>query len=339
MHSQTTTLLWVVLALTAASIEPILIKMGYRAQANPWQLLALKNIVAAIVMFFLSSGQLKAIPAIFGKSSMDSSKSTDEPNSAGVPRYSATTPFWILVISLLLCSTNVFMLFALQRISAVEFITVTTTTPLAVALVNMYFGNDSRGKMFWFGLIFAIVGVILSIRPGGLSIDLVGLGLALAAVLSSTTYRLRAERLLKTLDSRLLSFCLFAVNGAVALVILPFTGAINSAILVYCLWMGAAAALANLAFIAAIKDLGATRMSIINLIQRPLVVAGAAIALNEHCTITQWLGIAMVLGGVQMAQVRPVKPAKQDPLVVDDEVNTPNFALDDETKVPDEVKS
>ena len=40
----------VLLALLAASIEPILVKLGYRGAVTPLHLLVLKNVVAALVI-------------------------------------------------------------------------------------------------------------------------------------------------------------------------------------------------------------------------------------------------------------------------------------------------
>lgn len=318
MPSTSVTLFWVLLALTAASIEPILIKMGYRVQADPFQLLALKNIVSCIVMLALSTDQWKRVPYTFFAVKEDIAKG---PVAKSLADPKAVEPgsdsgFFLplALAAFLLCGTNILMLLSLQSITAVEFITVTSTTPLAVALLNLLFKNDARGKTFWLGLFASIVGVILSIRPEGLVVNVLGLSLALGAVVSSTTYRISVERILKHVDARLVSLCMFLINGAMALIILPFTGAINLAVLPYCLWMGMAAALANLAFISAIKALGATRMSIINLIQRPLVVVGAAVILNETCTVSQWIGVALVLIGVQWAQVRPVKIAQPEPV-------------------------
>ena len=50
-------------------------------------------------------------------------------------------------------------------------------------------------------------------------------------------------------------------------------------------------------------------MSVINLVQRPLVVLIAAIALKEALSWPQILGFALVMIGVQMAQVKPIKAA------------------------------
>lgn len=285
--SSLSTSAWVILALTAASIEPILIKLGFQAQATPVQLLVLKNLVAALVMLLLVRGWKRPANASFAS---------------------------LLTVSLLLFTTNALCIFSLTKLSAVELITIITSTPVAVALVNCIRRHDSRGKLFWFGLAAALIGVLLSLQTtAGVSastnsLSVLGVVFALAAVLSSTTYRIKIESILRQADPRLVSLNIFVINALVSFCLLPWLGSIsqiNAAILPFAAWMGVAAALANLAFIAAIKDLGATRMSVINLIQRPMIIIIAAFVLRESLGWPQVLGFVLVMLGVQMAQVKP----------------------------------
>ncbi|MFA7340700.1 MAG: DMT family transporter [Candidatus Obscuribacterales bacterium] len=279
---------WVLLALTAASIEPILIKLGFQAQATPVQLLVLKNLVAAAVMLLLVRGWKRPAAVSFAS---------------------------LLTVSLLLFATNAFCIFALTKLTAVELITIITSTPVVVALVNCFRRHDSRGKLFWFGLAAALVGVLLSLQTAAgavlstaSSLNVLGVICALAAVLSSTTYRIKIESILRQADPRLVSLNIFVINALVSLCLVPWLGPIdqiNQGILPFAVWMGVAAALANLAFIAAIKDLGATRMSVINLIQRPMIIIIAAFVLRESLGWPQVLGFVLVMLGVQMAQVKP----------------------------------
>ena len=279
---------WVILALTAASIEPILIKLGFQAQATPVQLLVLKNLVAASVMLLLVRGWKRP---------------------AGVSFTS------LLTVSLLLFATNAFCIFALTKLTAVELITIITSTPVVVALVNCLRRHDSRGKLFWFGLAAALGGVLLSLQQAAgassspaSSLSAIGVIFALAAVISSTTYRIKIESVLRHADPRLVSLNIFVINALVSLCLIPCLGPIdqiNQGMLPFAVWMGVAAALANFAFVAAIKDLGATRMSVINLIQRPMIIIIAAFVLKESLGWPQVLGFVLVMLGVQMAQVKP----------------------------------
>ncbi len=287
-QSQISTAAWVMLALTAASVEPILIKLGFQAQATPLQLLILKNLVAALTMLVLVRGWQRPREVKFSS---------------------------VITVSLLLFATNAFCLFALTKLTAVELITIITSTPAVVALANCLRRHDHRGRWFWPGLAASLVGVALSLQSGlpgsSFSVNLVGAIMALAAVLSSTVYRIKIETILRQVDPRVMSLNIFVVNGVVSLLLTPWLGAVNPSVIPFVLWMGVAGALANLAFIAAIKALGATRISIINLIQRPLVVLIAAVVLKEALGWPQVLGFILVMLGVQMAQVMPrVEPEK-----------------------------
>lgn len=274
---------WVILALTAASVEPVLIKLGFQAQATPVQLLVLKNLISAVVMLALVR------------------------NFKRVEQVSLPA---IVTVSLLLFSVNAFCLFALTSLSAVELITIITSTPAAVALVNCFRKRDSRGRLFWVGLLASLAGVFLSLQINLVnfsahSLNLIGVIFALAAVACSTTYRVKIETILKKADPKFVSLNIFVINAFVSLLLVPTMGPVSASIIPYTLWMGIAAALANLAFISAIKQLGATRMSVINLIQRPLIVVVAAFVLHEPLGFAQIVGFALVMLGVQMAQVKP----------------------------------
>jgi drug/metabolite transporter (DMT)-like permease len=288
MPRQQATIGWVLLALTAASIEPVLVKLGFQLQATPLQLLVLKNMVGAAVMFLIMRGW-----------------------TAGWSKLKHARSGEMLIVSLLLTGTNALTMVALTRLSAVELITIITTTPLMVALVNLMRRRDNHGRFFWPGLTAAIAGVILSLQLNSVSFNFFGAAFALAAVLSSTVYRVRIENILGRIDAPVVSLNIFVINGVVSLALLPFIGVLQQAtqITPYILWMGAAGAIANLAFIAAVKELGATRMSVINLVQRPLVLLIAAVTLKEMLSWQQILGFALVLAGVQLAQVKPRRTA------------------------------
>lgn len=284
MPKHYSTICWVLLALTAASIEPVLVKLGFQLRATPLQLLVLKNIVGACAMLLLMRGW-----------------------SGSKPKFAHLKKAEMIVVSLLLTGTSALTMMALTRLSAVELITIVTTTPVMVALVNLYRRRDEHGRFFWPGLGASIGGVFLSLQINSFSVNLLGTAFALGAVLSSTLYRIRIENVLSKIDAPLVSLNIFVINGILSLLCLPFIGPVQQAgqIAPYIVWMGAAAAIANLAFIAAVKELGATRMSVINLVQRPLVLLIAAITLKEMLSWQQILGFAMVLAGVQLARVKP----------------------------------
>lgn len=277
--------IWLLLALTAASIEPIVVKLGYQTGVTPLQFLVLRNIFAAIVILILT-------------------------------RISGWRWRWIglqqlrLVasVSVLLLATNGLVLYALKHVSAVIVVTAMTTTPAFVAIVNQIRGRDLLGWRFWGGFLACFFGVLLTINIFDAQTSTIhGLGIAALAlaVTCSTTYRTRMEVVTAAIEPREVSIYIFAINAAlVSIVIWPWLDAIPVAAVPTSAWLGAAAALANLAFLSAIKLVGSTRMSIFDMLQRPLVIIAAAFILDEPFTLLQGLGIVLVLFGVQAAKVK-----------------------------------
>jgi drug/metabolite transporter (DMT)-like permease len=68
-------------------------------------------------------------------------------------------------------------------------------------------------------------------------------------------------------------------------------------------WIGFTASIANVAFLLLLSLLGSTRVSIVYMLQRPLVVLLAAPILHEPLHWYQILGIALVFYGVHLAKV------------------------------------
>lgn len=282
--------IWVLVALFAASIEPIVVKLGYRGSLSPWQALAYKNIVAAFVIMLLTR----------------SWSSITKDNLLRV-----------FPVSLLLMCTYGLVLFALKFTSVVTVVTLISTTPAFVALVNHKKGRDTLTPKFWFGFALCFLGVLLTVDAvslGAHQVSLVGVLCLVGAVISSTTYRTTIEHVTQTVPPKHLSTNIFFINGILSAVfILPWCGALTLQEFGLTTWMGVAAAVANFAFLTAIHLVGSTRMSIFDMLQRPLVIVFAAIILDEPFIPIQILGVVLVLLGIQMAKVqRKVKSDKSD---------------------------
>lgn len=278
---------WLFAAIVAASVEPVLVKVGYRAHATPWQLLVVKNLVAAAVIVPLT----RRLPWI---------------GVAGVLR--------VARVSVLLLCTNALSLLALTRIPAVTQMTVVAVTPALVALVSERRGRVALGGRFWVGFALCFAGLLLTIdalRPGALRADAAGLAFALGAVVSSTVYRTTLEDLTPILPPPVVSTWAFLINAALALTLIaPWAGLPARTAWAVGGWIGLAGAVANVAFIEALHRTGAARLSVFTLLQRPLVMVVAAVALHEPMRALQVVGVAAVLAGVRLAQ--PVKKIKRD---------------------------
>jgi drug/metabolite transporter (DMT)-like permease len=104
-----------------------------------------------------------------------------------------------------------------------------------------------------------------------------------------------------------MSSWIYLVHGVLALVLLaPFVGMPSSAAWSAGCWTGVAAAVSNVAFVAALAGLGAARASVVMLLQRPIIVIAAALVLAEPLGIEECVGITLVVAGVALS-----KPAQK----------------------------
>jgi drug/metabolite transporter (DMT)-like permease len=264
--------------LLAASLEPVLARHGYRYGVDPWQLLHLKSVVACAVML---------------------------PFSGCLARLHGAQLGGVAQAALLLLFTNTCLLLAVQRLSAATVVTLLSLTPALVALTSQRRGRDRLSPRFWPGLGCCLAGVALSVGAAhdSLTGDAWGLALVTLAVLSSAAYRTRLEEL--CVPPLLMSTGIFWIHGLLAGACLrPWLSPLPPAAWPIGVWLGVAAALANLGFVFAIRQVGATTMSVFNLLQRPLVVILASLTLGEPLSGPQWLGAGLVLAGVRTAQVQ-----------------------------------
>ncbi len=273
-------------ALLAASIEPIIVKFGFRGNLSPWHLFVLKSVFASLLCALVCF--------VFRFKIADRAQLKK-----------------LAVSSFLLIGTNLFTMFALYYISAVTVITVVTTTPALVAVLNQRLGREELDKLFWPGFWLSFLGVILSIELSQFMVQPLGLVLMFGAVVTSSFYRVQMEKLTDEINPAVASACTMAVGAVFSLlVILPFNANMPANAWYFGVWIGIAAGLANIAFLYAISSVGATRLSVITMLQRPLLILAAALVLKEPVTMPQIIGIVLVLAGTQMARVKRFKAAE-----------------------------
>lgn len=277
--------LWITLALLIGAAEPILAKYGLRGAVSPLQIFAVRNIVAALVL----------APA-FSRGEILTQKSWTK----------------IIPVSLLLMTTGLCTLVALKFLSAVTVITVVTTTPAVVALINQRLGRDVLAPKFWMGFCLAFVGVIISLEWDSFKVNPLGLVAVLVAVVTSSLYRVRMEDISEEFTPLIASTLSFGLIGVISgLFLFPFLAPLPSHSLPIATAIGVCAALANVAFITALNRVGATRLSIVAMVQRPLLIAAAALILREQPTLLQLFGIALVVIGMSYAKVTRVSKTGQ----------------------------
>ena len=256
------------LTLLAASLEPVLAKLGYAWGVDPWQLLYLKSLMGALLV----------IPLLL----------RHRPAARAVPA------------ALLLLLTSACLLWAVRRLPAATVVTLASTTPAFVVLLN----REKTTIPFWSGLLACLVGVVLSLGWDiqANSLDMLGLLFVAVAIASSSLYRTMLQTTAGALSFWQVSTTLFLVHGLLAVLAGPCLRPIPAGGYLLGLWLGVAGVAANLSFVYAVQLLGATRMSVFNLLQRPLVIVAAALLLGETLSLWQWLGVLLVLAGVRLAQ-------------------------------------
>jgi drug/metabolite transporter (DMT)-like permease len=284
---------WITLAMVSGALEPVLAKYAYRNGLEPLSLFVIRNVVAGLALAPILVSGMKANRFCF---------------------------FPLIQVSVLLMVTGLCTLLALSSMAAVTVITVVTTTPAIVALINQKLGRDKLAKTFWFGFTLCFIGVVLSLDLASFAGNLQGLAFVFIAVLTSSFYRVRMEQITDKVSPAWASAACFALIGLFSSVFfcgskltrvsVPFPALLN---LPWCLAIGVAAAFANLSFVTALNQVGSTRISIISMLQRPLLIAFTALALQERPTVIQIVGIVLVMIGMNYAKVTRISEEAEVP--------------------------
>ncbi|MEI6531677.1 MAG: DMT family transporter [Chlamydiota bacterium] len=270
----------VIISLLAASAEPLLVKIGFQRGYSLLSMLFFRNIIACLTaLLFVRKG--------------------------GLPQLSSLIK--IFPLALLLFTVNACILFSLQFMTISSILIIIATTPLFVALTNQFLGRDLLQKFFWIGLGVSFIGICLSvgIMEGLPAFPKQGFLALLLAILCSTTYRVYMESVAKKIPPVQISFCIFSINGLLTVACVPFfKESLNWEALSIATWTGIAAVLANIAFISSVKLIGATRMSIMDMLQRPLIMIAAIFILEEYLTMMQITGCVLTLAGTQLTRIK-----------------------------------
>lgn len=271
---------WITAALIAASIEPIVAKFAYQGNVDAIQLIVLKNILGALFM----------VPIL---------RNWKQASHSGLKE--------IAPAGLLLFATNSLTLFSLKTLSVVLLITIVTCVPAFVALLNNILGRDSLSPKFWIGFVMCFLGVVLTLEYQDISVNFAGILCALGAAISSSVYRVRIEILCERHSVPVAASLSYFIQGLITLLFLPWALPLGKNALLFGTWIGISAALANLAFVFALNMVGSTRISVLTMVQRPLLIIAAALTLHESVTLVQGIGIVLVMVGIQLAHVKRLK--------------------------------
>ena len=280
--------LWIVAALVLGAAEPIIVKYGYRGALEPIKFFLIRNLIGGLVLLPVFLYFNKRFPS-------------------DLQLLKRVIPIAVLLMTTALCT-----ILALRNLSAITVLTIVTTTPALVALINQKLGRDILGKQFWLGFALCFAGVILSMPLGeSFSGDWIGAIAVFVAIFSSSFYRVKMDEITRDHNSIYISAYCFVILGLLSIIGLPYAlafmpsnGTITAHDLGYGVVVGICAALANIAFIKALSLVGSTRISIITMIQRPALLLIVALILREMPTWLQGIGIAFVIIGMNFAKVK-----------------------------------
>ena len=271
----------IVMMLALSAVEPIVVKWGLGSQPAPLALFLMRSVFCGCLSlpFCLHSRKVWAA----GKAGLGG---------------------WITFFYLL---TYLAMYYALTMVSAVWVVTFVAMTPVLVATLDICLGRVRAARGFWWGLAAAVLGVLITVDAKQVfdsQVTWVGLGLCGVVAVSAGLYRLCLERITQAVPPMAVSSFLFLANGVLTA---PFlVGQYQNTSWRMGLFLAAVAVAANYCFVFAVRELGATRLSVVVLLQRPLAVVAAFVVLKEPFRWDQVLGIVLVLLGVYAARVEKV---------------------------------
>ena len=283
----------IVLAVFSASIEPIIIKIGYNSfkNINPFEIIVVKNLVSFIIFFiitFFNYFITKSFKFLRMRDILDISK-----------------------VSFLILFTTSMSIISLKFIPAIIMLTIYSITPLFVGLTNSLIKkSESVSLKFFFGFILAFIGVSLTIGVYDLLFNLnwkmnfLGVFFAFLGVLSSTIYRTTLDYLTHKYTPFVVSNYIFLINGLIILLfIFPFVFKnlkLGSVLVGF--YGGISGSIANIAFLYALSILGSTNVSLLNMLNQPTVILLSAFILKEKLTVFQIIGIFLTILGITIAK-------------------------------------
>ncbi len=196
----------------------------------------------------------------------------------------------LALLAFLLFCTNGLILLSLTLVPAVVVMTLVTTTPALVAIINSALGRDKLTAKFWAGFGLCLLGVILMLEVKSLAGNPLGILAVLAAVVTSSIYRVQMETACKAMNPLVVSSYQFPFNVLLCVPLMFITPTIGpEAIKVGAIVPAPPQLWHNVAFFSAMALIGSTRVSIISLLQRPLLqtlmpVPDASLPAVEICS-------------------------------------------------------
>jgi len=219
---------------------------------------------------------------------------------------------WRAVITFGICQNALYLglfFMAMTRIEASLASIIASAMPLIVGLASALFFEERLGKLGWIGLIagFAGVALIMGARLAG-GIDLTGIILCLIGVTALAIAALTV-RATSSKGNVLMVVGLQMLIGSVALLIpalifetpsFTWTGSLLAAFSYTVLIPGI---VATIIWFLLVERIGATRASTFHFLNPFFGVAIAAVILGEELTLTDVVGVLIVMAGIFAVQI------------------------------------
>lgn len=284
---------FILLSIFLASMEPIIVKIGYGTiKADPLSIILFKNLVAGVVIIPLTTllgSKFKVL------SFRDILK--------------------ICRVSLLLLFTTSMIIISLKYIPAYVMLTIFTSTPAFVTIINSLKGKERVDFIFWIGFIMAFLGITLLLdlyskfNNGGIvwsSEFGFGILLAFLGVLSSSLYRTTLDDLTRIYSPILVSTYIFLINSLFVflcsfILYMFYPLELSKEGMFIGLYGGIVGSMANISFLYALNLLGSTKVSILNMLQQPTIIILSVILLKEKLVFSQIIGIILVILGINIS--------------------------------------
>jgi drug/metabolite transporter (DMT)-like permease len=276
-------------------------KLAYEAGVAPGALLLLRFAMAAALLGVVVGhrpGPWSGRPA--------------RPGPPGPGRSRWTVPSTALALGALGYATPSSLYFAaLERIDASLVALVLYTYPVFVTVAAAVLGRDRLTPARCVALAVATGGTLLVLLGAGrLSIDLLGVALALCAAVTYTVYVLVADSVVHRLPPLVLSAWVMT-GAALALAARALvTGGLDVGFgLDGWFWIACMAVVSTvvgmLAFFAGLRRTGPSTAAILSTVEPVVTAALAAVTLGEFLTPEQLAGGLLVLSSVAVLQLRP----------------------------------
>lgn len=286
--SSTRGLLLVLLASLCLSTLPAAVKVGLSAEADPFQLLAPRMVLAVVILWLWMAVTRPHRLRIDGRGGRACAL-------AGTFNGAGLALFYL----------------ALRRIDASVAIVIFSVYP-AILLLMLRLRGEPVSRLDWLRLALAVAGVGLVASPGG-SVDVLGALMALGCATLYALYMLVIHSRLvghPVSSSTIWILSFVTLVALVARLLVPSEQALGPAGWAVVVWTAViGTVIARLAMIAGIRVIGGGQTALLLPVETVMAVVWASLLLGERMSAVQALGAGLVVASVALAARRRGAPA------------------------------